>query len=60
MDTDTLLRHAKDLAIGVIEASLYWTGDDEEKNPQLKRIRTLAADLLKEIEKYAVTKIKKT
>lgn len=32
----------KELAEEVIEASLYWTGKDEEKNPKLKLIRTLA------------------
>ena len=32
----------KELAEKVIEASLYWTGKDEEKNPKLKLIRTLA------------------
>jgi hypothetical protein len=26
----------------VLESALYWTGDDEEKNPKLKRLRTLA------------------
>ena len=30
------------LSENIVEASLYWTGEDEEKNPKLKRIRTLA------------------
>ena len=33
----------------IIEASLFWTGKDEEKNPLLRRIRTLASFY---IEKY--------
>lgn len=32
----------KDLCEKIIAASLYWTGQDEEKNPLLKTIRTLA------------------
>lgn len=32
----------KELCDLVVAASLYWTGEDEEKNPLLKRIRTLA------------------
>lgn len=30
------------LADTIIEASLYWTGEDEERNPALKTARTLA------------------
>ncbi len=26
----------------IIESSMYWTGEDEKKIPQLKRLRTLA------------------
>lgn len=33
---------AIELAEAVLEASLYWTGLDEEKNPALKKARTLA------------------
>lgn len=33
----------KDLCKDILEASIFWTGADEEKNPKLKRIRTLAA-----------------
>jgi hypothetical protein len=32
----------RDLCEMIIAASLYWTGEDEEKNPALKTIRTLA------------------
>jgi hypothetical protein len=32
----------KELARIVMKASLYWTGDDEERNPALKTARTLA------------------
>jgi len=35
----------------IIEASLYWTGSDEEKNPKLKTIRTLAGYYLDEEQK---------
>ena len=31
-----------ELANAVIDASLHWTGEDEEKNPGLKKIRTMA------------------
>lgn len=37
---------AEELAEEVIEASLYWSGEDEERNPRLKRIRTLAGLIL--------------
>ncbi len=30
------------LSNAVLAASLYWTGEDEKKNPGLKTIRTLA------------------
>lgn len=33
---------AVELAEAVLEASLYWTGLDEEKNPALKKSRTWA------------------
>ena len=42
----------KTLCSEIIEASLYWTGDDEEKNPFLKKIRTLARYYL-ELYDYA-------
>ena len=32
----------KELCILIIEASLHWNGTDEEKNPTLKKLRTLA------------------
>ena len=32
----------------IIDASLYWTGEDEERNPRLKRMRTLAGLYLME------------
>ena len=32
----------------IIETSMYWTGEDEEKNPGLKTIRTLAGHYLSE------------
>ncbi len=35
-------RMLQELAEIVIEASLYWTGEDEQKNPALKKARTLA------------------
>jgi hypothetical protein len=35
----------------IIEASLLWTGEDEERNPLLKRIRTLAGYYLRNEEK---------
>lgn len=31
------------LSASIIEASMYWTGEDEKYNPKLKTIRTLAA-----------------
>lgn len=34
----------------IIEASLLWTGEDEERNPLLKRIRTLAGYYLNSSE----------
>ena len=39
-----------DLCEKIIDASLYWTGEDEERNPTLKTIRTLAGFYL---DKYA-------
>ena len=36
------------LADEVIAASLHWTGEDEEKNPGLKKIRTLAGHMLEQ------------
>ena len=41
----------------IISASLHWTGEDEEKNPQLKKIRTLAGFYLRnlsEVEKMMI------
>jgi len=35
-----------ELARAVIEASMWWTGEDEEKNPSLKRARTLAGIIM--------------
>lgn len=39
---------AEELAREVLDASLYWTGEDEERNPLLKRIRSLAGFVLDE------------
>ena len=35
----------------IISASLHWTGDDEQKNPLLKKMRTLAGYYLNSSEK---------
>lgn len=35
----------------IIESSMYWTGEDEKKIPQLKRLRTLAGYYLRNEEK---------
>ena len=35
----------------IIEASLFWNSEDEERNPLLKRIRTLAGYYLRNEEK---------
>jgi len=37
---------AQKLAETIMDASLHWTGEDEEKNPGLKKARTLAGLLL--------------
>lgn len=37
-----------DLCKKIIDASLYWTGEDEDKNPGLKTIRTLAGNYLQQ------------
>jgi hypothetical protein len=34
--------YAMDACQCIVDASLYWTGEDEEKNPTLKRARTMA------------------
>ncbi len=39
-------RDAQELAKTIMDASLLWTGEDEEKNPGLKKARTLAGLLL--------------
>jgi len=39
-----------DFCESVIEASLYWTGEDEEKCPALKYLRTIAGFYLREIK----------
>ena len=44
----------------VIKASLYWTGDDENAIPGLKRIRTLAGLYLYQIEQVKPEQIKLT
>jgi hypothetical protein len=36
----------EELASKIIDVSLYWTGQDEERNPGLKKIRTLAGLIL--------------
>lgn len=39
-----------DIARLVVDASLYWTGTDEERNPLLKRLRTLAGAVMAKAE----------
>lgn len=39
----------KELCKDIIDVSIFWTGEDEEKFPLLKRIRTLSGFYL---EKY--------
>ncbi len=41
-DPDQIKKDLKDLADKIIEASLLWNSDDEEKNPALRTARTLA------------------
>ena len=36
----------------IIEASLCWTGKDEEKNPLLKRVRTIAGVYLQKEKEW--------
>jgi hypothetical protein len=43
---NNLERELIELCNGIVEASTYWTGSDEEKNPELKRIRTIAGHYL--------------
>ena len=40
----------------IIDASLYWTGEDEERNPHLKKLRTLAGYYLNSEKKDSETK----
>jgi len=42
-------KELKELCDTVMEASIGWTGEDEEKNPLLKRARTLAGMHLEEM-----------
>ena len=37
-----LKKDFKELCDLIISASLFWSGNDEEKNPDLKKARTLA------------------
>ncbi len=52
LDTVTVLYRETEKLQGlcrdIIEASLFWTGEDEEKNPGLKKIRTLAGLYIEE------------
>jgi len=54
IDTIRLLneteRRLKEVCELAIEASLNWTGEDEENNPPLKRLRTIAGIYLNESE----------
>ena len=43
----------------IIDASLYWTGEDEERNPHLKKLRTLAGYYLNSEKKDSETKMSK-
>lgn len=43
----------------IIEASLYWTGEDEENHPELKKMRTLAGIGKVEYEKELISIQKK-
>jgi hypothetical protein len=55
---------AQELAKAIMDASLLWTGQDEEKNPSLKKARTLAGLLLnkshEEIDNERIRKSSKT
>ncbi len=44
------LESLQNFCIDIIDTSLLWTGKDEERNPGLKRIRTLAGHFLEQIE----------
>jgi hypothetical protein len=46
---DKYRKELKELCDVVVAASLYWTGEDEKKNPLLKRMRTLARMHLEEM-----------
>lgn len=46
-----LQKLAEEACNKIIEASLYWNGEDEVKNPVLKTARTLAGLFLEEIKK---------
>ncbi len=47
-----------ELASTIIDASLFWTGQDEEKSPKLKRARTLAGLILFENETSLLLEMK--
>ena len=40
----------RNLCNQIVEASLRWTGDDELKNPELRRLRLRAFEMLKKYE----------
>ena len=40
----------RNLCNQIVEASLHWTGDDELKNPELRRLRLRAFEMLKKYE----------
>ena len=47
-ERDKLENDLKEICLLVVDASLYWTGEDEAKNPALKRVRTCAGYRLEE------------
>jgi len=54
-----LIRLAKDVCVEIIASSIYWSGEDEEKHPGLKKARTLAGLYIerhKEFEKIQRSK----
>ena len=49
---DKIFKDFMDLCKKVLDASFYWTGEDEERNPMLKTIRTLASYYKDLYDKY--------
>jgi hypothetical protein len=37
------------MCVSILDASLYWTGKDEENTPQLRTARTLAGSFLEDM-----------